>query len=496
MPFFSPRGCRARSLVAAVTACCLTFSPIALNATSIDELPDIGSASGNILSPGEEKRLGKAFMRYIQATEAVVDDTLMEDYISRLGKNLVSHSEGQGSHFEFFLIDDPSINAFAGPYGYIGVNTGLITTTDSESELAAVLAHEISHVTQRHLFRAWHASESMSFAQAAIILAAIALGAAAGGEAALAAASVGQAAVAQGQINFTRANEKEADRIGIQILADSGFEPRAMPSFFSRMGRANQLYATTLPEFLLTHPVTTSRISDSLGRAEAFPHRQHEEDIRYHLTRAAIKERSFDLPEDAVDYFSKTLEDGRYRRLEADQYGYVLALTRNRQLKQAREINQSLLVEYPNVLEFTIASARIDAAEKKLERAIETLEKALPRFPLSYPLLVDLSSFYLRNDQPQQAYKILNNLSFRRPADTRVYKLIAQASADLKDPVKSHEYLGLHYYFSGALKPAELQLKIALKQNNIDQYDTARIQSRLNAIRAEIAALEAEQRKR
>jgi len=317
----------------------------------------------------------------------------------------------------------------------------------------------------------------MSLANAAILLAAIALGAAAGGEAGIAVASAGQAAIQQGQINFTRANEKEADRIGIQILADAGYEPRAMPSFFSRMGRANQLYATTLPEFLLTHPVTTARISDSLGRAEKYPHRQHVDDLRYHLTRAAIRENTFDDPKDAISFYSRTLEDGRYQRKEADQYGYILALLRDRQLDAARKINAELIKSHPNTLEFILTGARIEAAAHDLNAGISILEQAQARFPLNHPLLLGLSDLYLRNKQPEKAYKILNTLAFRHPGDLRVYELLARAAADNGDQVKSHEYIGLYYYYSGALKSAELQLKIALKQDHVDYYDAARIQS-------------------
>jgi predicted Zn-dependent protease len=235
---------------------CLVLNPLPAWSLTGDDLPDIGAASSSILSPAAEQRLGKAFMRWVRSTQDVLDDPLAEEYLKNLGESLVKHSDGLGSRFRFFFVNSPQINAFAGPAGHLGVNTGLMLTTDSESELAAVVAHEITHVTQKHLIRAWHSASSMNMVQAAALLGAIILGATVGGDAAIATSMGTQAILQQNQINFTRSNEQEADRIGIGILQQSGFESHAMPGFFSRMAKANRSYGAQLPEYLLTHPVT------------------------------------------------------------------------------------------------------------------------------------------------------------------------------------------------------------------------------------------------
>ncbi|WP_419616577.1 M48 family metalloprotease, partial [Thiolapillus sp.] len=190
-------------LLILVLGLCLNLTPLQAWSISGDDLPDIGAASGNLFTPAQEKQLGKTFMRYIRATQPVITDPLMDDYINKLGNSLVEHSQEQGSKFTFFLVDSPQVNAYAGPGGYIGVYTGLVLTTQSESELAAVLAHEITHVTQKHLQRAWYAASNMSLVQGAALLAAIILGATAGGDAAIAATMGAQAAMQQQQINFT-----------------------------------------------------------------------------------------------------------------------------------------------------------------------------------------------------------------------------------------------------------------------------------------------------
>ena len=261
----------------------------------------------------------------------------MSEYIQDLGNRLVSHSASSAKQFTFFLVDDPQVNAFAGPGGYIGVHTGLVTSTESESELASVVAHEIAHVTQNHLFRAFDEYSRLSGPAALLMLGAVLLGATVSGDAGMAALAGVQAGMAQAQINFTRANEEEADREGIKILAGANYDPRAMPVFFGRMAQATRLYESNMPEFLRTHPVTSNRIADAMGRAEQYPYKQSTPDNRYYLLRATLRLKSFKSPAEAVTFFRESLKEGRYRNEDAQRYGYALALTENRDYAEARD---------------------------------------------------------------------------------------------------------------------------------------------------------------
>jgi predicted Zn-dependent protease len=194
-------------------------------------LPDLGSPSDQYLTPNDEVRLGQAFMQNILETQAVVTDPLISEYIQNLGNRLLKHSEAAGHPYHFFVIEEPVINAFAGPGGHIGIFSGLILATQSESELASVIAHEIAHVTQKHLLRAFDEANKMSGKTAALILAAILVGMTTSSpDAGIAMATGVQASAIQQQINFTRSNEQEADNVGIRILADADFDPRAMPA--------------------------------------------------------------------------------------------------------------------------------------------------------------------------------------------------------------------------------------------------------------------------
>ena len=319
------------------------------------------------------------------------------------------------------------------------------------------------------------------------------LGAAVGGDAAAAAAVGGQAALLQQRINFTRANEKEADRVGIDILATSGFEPRAMPSFFSRMGKANRVYASKLPEFLRTHPVTTSRTADALGRAEQFPYRQTPEDLRYHLAHTNLMQRRIDRPEDAVRELTLMLEDGRYRNESALIYGIALAEIRAKRFDVAASHLDRLLKSRPGVTEFLVARANTDAETGRHQAALDRLSDALVHDPGSYALNIAFVETALAAGNPNRAMQQLTEFQNYRADEPRVYQLLSRAAGDLDQQAQGHKYLSEYYYLIGSLKQAILQLEIALKRPELDFYESSRLESRLAELREE---LDEEDRKR
>ena len=260
------------------------------------DLPEMGDSSGTIFTPMQEQELGEAFFRSLHSETQVNKDPEVSEYIQTLGQKLAANSDNPAQPFHFFVVDNPEINAFAGPGGYIGVNAGLILVSEEESELASVLGHEIAHVTQRHLYQALQASGRIQMISFAAMLAAMLIGSRMGGSGGyqsqpyctsrnegcqrstnagqgLAMAAMG--AGTQAMINFTRDNEAEADNIGMQILSRSEFDPRSMPTFFERMQQSTRFAGHGTPEFLLTHPVTVSRIADTRSRAEKFAYRQY-----------------------------------------------------------------------------------------------------------------------------------------------------------------------------------------------------------------------------
>ncbi len=252
------------------------------------ELPEMGDSAGALISPAEEKEFGEAFFRSLHSQVVINQDSEIQQYIQTIGEKLVAHSDTPSYPFHFFVVLENDINAFAGPGGYIGVNSGLILMTDAESELASVMAHEIAHVTQRHLYRSYEASSRLSIPMAAATLGAILLGtqSAAAGQAAIMAIQAGSV---QFQIDFTREHEAEADRVGMQTLSSSTYDPRSMPTFFERLQQSTRYSGQNVPEFLRTHPVTASRISDSRGRADNYPYKQYPDSLTYQLIKTKLQ---------------------------------------------------------------------------------------------------------------------------------------------------------------------------------------------------------------
>jgi len=458
-------------------------------------LPDIGASAGSLISPQEERNLGREFMRSVRRSLPVMDDPLLAEYIEGLGQRLASQADGGHRRFHFFLVDRPVINAFAGPGGHIGIFAGLILATESESELASVVAHEIAHVTQQHLVRAFEDASRMSAPTAALLVAAILLGSAVSGEAGMAAAAGVQAAAIQRQLNFTRQNEKEADRVGIKTLAAADFDPTAMPVFFERMAKASRLYESGAPALLRTHPVTTNRIADALGRAGDFPYRQRPDDLNYFLVRAALRERSFSSPKQAVTHFAGTLKQGRYRNKEAERYGYALALLRNHRPKQARAEARKLLSKAPRNIAYLLLDARIKAELGQVKGALKSVAKALKLFPGNYPLASYYAELSLEHGSPKKAKKVLDRALKRRPDEPSLYRLRSRAEAKLGQKAEAHLDLAEAHYLDGQLERAEQQLEVALRTEKFDFYQSSRLQAKLDRIKEELKA-EKERKKR
>ena len=487
MPLFLKHT--ARSLLLAVYL--LTGTSHQIMADSYD-LPELGSAAGAFMTPAQEKRLGQAFMRNIKASEKIIEEPFARDYIEKLGKTLTTASgEQAANNYHFFIVDNQQINAFAGPGGHIGIYTGLILTTQSESELAAVLAHEIAHVTQKHLMRTFHEASQLSIPSAAILLASIVLGATVGGDAALATAVTGQAALIQNQINFTRSNEKEADRVGIKTLSEANFDPHAMPVFFERMGRKNRAYASELPEFLRTHPVTTNRIADSLSRADQFPYQQHRDHLHYHLVKTLIQLKTFNNPQKAEKYFRSNIDEGRYRNLQSQHFGLALALIGQRSYNEAQQQINQLLKQNPQEAVFLIYDSRLKAQTGQLQTAIKGLEKSLNIYPENYSINMQLAELYIQAGQYDKAINLLQLITIIRPYDDQVYKRLAEAAGKSKNLAVAHAYQADYLYLNGQLEAAIKQLEIALREENIDFYLASKLEAKLQNLQAEFKIVKA-----
>ncbi len=449
------------------------------------QLPEMGSPAEALMTPGAERRLGQSFIRRVRETLPLLDDPLILDYIESLGVQLLAAAHEDPNGFQFFIIDQSVVNALAGPGGHIGVYTGLILATETESELAAVIAHEIAHVTQRHLLRSLEEQNRLLLPSAALLIAGVILGAQVSGDAGAAAIAGAQAAVLQRQINFTREYEQEADRLGIAMLAQAGFDPYAMAGCFGRLSRSGQITETNVPELLRTHPVNANRIAEALARADAFGARQRPDSLRFHLTRAALRERAYTRPEQAIAHFSATLQSGRYRELQAEHYGHALALVRAGRPEAARAALAQARQGQQQLAEFVILEARIDLEQGQTEQALRRLRNAISLAPEHWPLRLAYAESLLKTGRAAQAIDELLAVSRLRPGNPLLYNKLEQAAIRAGNLGATHRFRAERLYVEGERELAIKQLEIALRQRDLPYHEAARIQARLETWKEE-----------
>ena len=459
----------------------LALFPAAQQAVEIDkiELPDMGDSSGALITPAQEQELGAAFFRSLHSQVSISRDAEIQQYIDSIGQRLATNSDTPGYPFHFFVVMENQINAFAGPGGYIGVNSALILTTEAESELASVMAHEVAHVTQRHLYRAFEAASRLSLPTAAATLAAILLGtqSPAAAQAALMAIQAGSV---QFQIDFTREHEAEADRVGMQTLAGSQYDPRSMPTFFERLQQSTRYYGQDVPEFLRTHPVTASRISDTRGRAETYPYKQYPDSLGYQLVKAKLRVITATDTADAVKYFQSRLTQGTEEQRTVSRYGMGLAQLHAQKFKEAEAIFRQLAQEHPDQAQYAAALARTRLEAKHYPEALALYQKAVKQFPDNDAVKLEYITSLLKAGNPEAARKNLMALNPKIQQQPMYMQFLAQTYSDLNQPAESHRYLAEYYYVTGQTRDAILQIKLAQKSKDLNFYLSSILKERLN----------------
>ena len=451
-------------------------------------LPDIGDSSGSVISPDFEQRLGKAFMRNVRQHASVITDPEVESYIESLGYQLVSHSDNNRLAFYFFVINNPDINAFAAPGGIIGINAGTILNSRNESELAAVVAHEIAHVTQRHMARTYERANRLRFAEIAALLAAILIGITDHEVAATAVTAVTGTAT-QARINFTRANEEEADSVGIQLLAHSGFDPQGMPSFFERLQQKNKYHRSSAPDFLHTHPLTTARIAESKDRAAQYKPIKHKNSQSYELVHAKLEMQSYKDPRQAVLAFRSRLSETSVVDTNPVRYGYVLALTAVGNYDLARQELAILKAHDDENIAYLLLGANIELTAGNYDEALEQYQAAYHLYPDYRPLVIAYANALLDAQKPTASRDLL--LQYRRH-DTPTpayYELLAQAEAQSGSPTNSGIAKAEYFYLMGETRRAIKQLQQTKQQEPLDFYQEEIIAARIGQLEYE-AALE------
>ncbi len=444
-------------------------------------LPDMGSPADAVLSKSEEQRFGRAIMAQIRQSGQVVEDPLMTEYINEIGRRIAAQTNDGSHSFEFFVIEDPRINAFALPGGYIGVHTGLIEASRNEDELAGVLAHEVAHVTQRHIARALHANQRQSLLTTALMLGAIVAGVAGDSDALQAGIAVAQGTAAQSQINFTRSNEFEADRIGIKALYDAGYDPHGMASFFEVVSRqAPASPELRAPEFLRTHPVTTDRVAEARNRAQAYPRRQRDDSTGYGITRARIIVDRFDTAAEAVAYFEQ-----RPYRLQSDieRYGRAVAYQRAGRHLEANRIFSELVDRNEGVIAYHIGLGETELELERYAAGTGTFERAVELFPRNAPLIISYGEYLLRLGKAEQAHDLLLDMMNNVPPTPEQVRLIARAANEAGEAAEAYYYMSEYELMTGDLVDGIRYLQQALALPDLQEIQRIRFEARIDFIR-------------
>lgn len=444
-------------------------------------LPDIGSPADAVLSKSEEARIGHAIMRNIRMSGQIVEDPQVNEYVNEIGHRIAAQANDGDHSFTFFVVDDPNINAFALPGGFIGVHTGLLDATRSEDELAGVLAHEVAHVTQRHIARAVHANQRQSILSTAIMLGAILAGAAGGsGDAMQGAIAVAQGTAVQQQINFTRSNEYEADRVGINALADAGFDPDGMASFFEVISSDTRPVESRVPEFLRTHPVSSARIAEARGRARDYPKVESEDSTNYGIARARLRVSSAGTAEQAVAMYEQT----RYeRQTDIERYGRAIAYQRAGRHDEANRIFEELVSRDSKVIPYHVGLAQSQLELERVQQARTTFERARELFPRNVPLTIHYAEALLQLGEAQLAHKMLLDLLNNVPPTPEQVRLIARAAIDAGDAAEAHYYMAEYSFMTGDLVQGVSFLRQALRVPDIQEIQRIRFEARIDFIR-------------
>lgn len=446
-------------------------------------LPELGDSVSSLISLQQEKRLGQAWLKVFRSQVKTINDPLLQDYLEELTYKLATYSELKDRQLNIVIVDNPTLNAFAVPGGVIGVHTGLIMEADTEGQLASVLAHELAHLSQRHFARRVEAQKNSALPNMAGLLAGLVLAATTGSDAGIAAITASQAASLQNQLRFSRQNEQEADRIGMQTMVRAGLDPNAAANMFVEMNKLQRFAGQRPPEFLLTHPITESRISDARNRARQFPRKIYTASTDYQLMRTRVSLDFYSNSKEAVKAFEDKISSGE-GYAEANQYGLVLALTKDGNFSKAYEQLTPLIKKRPNQLAYQIAKADLDINTGKLDLAINELKQLLSIAPSNHPLTMTLTDAYLKANQPHLAAQLLKEHSLTHDDDPNVWYLLAEAHGLAGDIVGVHQARAEFFILTGVLDKAHKQLGYALPLTTNNSVLTAKITERRNQILA------------
>lgn len=444
-------------------------------------LPELGDVSQTVLTALDERRIGEQIMRDVSTSDEVVQDVEIIDYLNNLGNRLVSASSDKQQKFNFFVVQDSSINAFAMPGGVIGVHTGLILATNTESELASVLGHEIGHVTQHHMARMLASQKYNTFKNIAGIALAL-LVARANPDLASGALTTSAAVGIQNQLDYTRDHEREADRVGLQILDRGGFDVRAMPAFFTTLQRGTRFAEGSAPSFLRTHPLTGERIADVENRVSQMTYRQVPDSVEFQFVRAKIIATNGSADTN-IEVFKQNINEHKYTNEAAEHYGLAVAYLRKNALPLAEKEVAWLKRNAPQHAMIENLSARLQVLQNNPQQAAKQYATVLKLYPDNRALIYGYADHFLAIKQADSAIQLIKEKQSLYPNDAQFYDVLAKAYTMQNKLLLSYQAQGESYFRKYDLKQAMEQMELAVKANDGDFYQKSIVEARLTELR-------------
>jgi predicted Zn-dependent protease len=462
------------SFLAAAALSLATFFAQAEPPAVID-LPQLGNPADVALSPADEVLIGKQVVGELYHYDYILEDLELGEYLSGIGWRLAANGSDTPPPFNFYVIADPRINAFALPGAHIGFNAGTILSAQSESELASVLAHEEAHVTQRHAARGENDNTVANLATWAAVLAAIIAGSA-NPNLVIGALSLGQGINYNREVSYTRQNEFEADRIGIRTLYASGFDPNAMAGFFSRLEQQTRLYGSQLPEILQTHPVNTTRIAEASERAAQYPTRKEYKDSpEFVFMRARTRVLISDSPNGIMGFYAG--ETAAHDTPE-NRYGYALTLERLGRYAEAEHVLEPMLDKFQKQPNVNLLQADVLIGLGRTAEGLAVYDRMLTLYPRYSPAILEYASALVDVGKPEEARSII--LSHEQSFGPRIetFKILAQAARASGNTAEAQYQTAEYQYRRGELRSAIEALNAGLRIASITTQDRARLSAK------------------
>lgn len=441
-------------------------------------LPDLGGASGGIISSAQEYELGQQWQRSFRAQMRTSSDPFILNYTENLIRSLATYSELQDKRLDILVVENPALNAFAVPGGVIGVHTGLFRYAKTEQQFASVMAHELAHLSQRHFARSLGEQAENRLPNIAALLASILILATSGGDAGIAALSVTQAAALDKQLRFSRSMEQEADRIGMATMMRAEMSPAAMPEMFEQMLHASR-FQRRPPEFLITHPLTESRVSDSKLRAQQYPpQKKPRPDLEYQLVKVRAELSIESNLARAIKSYKSELSLAPNRSIPV-RYGLSLALFKSNRLNEALSETLTLNKEFPNNLFFSLLLAEIYTEKKLHIEANALLLPLLESHPNHHAVNIKSAELFMKMGKYKQCETLLEAHSQRRQKDDYIWYLLAEAYGLTGKILQVHTARAEYFSLNGIYEKAENHIRHALKLVDKNSHKASELNEKL-----------------